>query len=54
MRHETVRKLDRITRGQVRPLRALEARQLGKVFEVDAGNGSLLEAIVASPLDQIA
>jgi len=43
MRDETLRKFDRIAGRQVRPLGALEAGQLGKIFEVDAGSTARLD-----------
>src|SRR4051812_31039936 len=42
MRDETLRELDRIAGGQVRPLGAFEARQLGKILEVDSRRAACL------------
>ena len=41
MRHEEFAEFNGVAGGQVRPFRAGEARELGKVFKVDTGNISL-------------
>src|SRR4051812_40011338 len=43
MRNEALRELDRVTRGKVRPFRAIEAGQLWEVLEVNPGSRGLLE-----------
>src|SRR5438105_12231892 len=43
MRNEPFAKLDRIAGGQVRPFRAIEPGELGKIRIVNAGNSSHLQ-----------
>jgi hypothetical protein len=43
VRDESFTKFDGITGGQVRPLGAVEARQFGKIFEVNTGSAGALQ-----------